>query len=112
MTVIKNSIIVFVNWMLEGGEILSIDLSLEHVFWRQKAPGAAAWYSAKPYLFQDCLLFGTNRGDIAAFRVDDGVKVWTHRLEGEAIRVFGSSGNVLYVGTLKGNLYACQLTEP
>lgn len=105
ITLIKNSIVFFSDWMKEGSEILAVDLSLQHVIWRQKTPEGAAWYSAKPYIFQNCLLFGTDKGDIFAFRITDGAKIWTHHLEGEKIRVFGSSKNVLFVGTLKGTLY-------
>jgi hypothetical protein len=96
--------------MKKGSEILAVDLSLQHVLWRQKSPGEAAWYSAKPYIFQNCLLFGTDKGDIFAFRITDVAKIWTHHLKGEKILVFGSSKNVLYVGTLKGTLYAAILS--
>jgi outer membrane protein assembly factor BamB len=106
ITLIKNSIIFFTDWMKKGSEILAVDLSLDQVLWRQQAPEGAAWYTAKPYIFQNCLLFGTDKGDIFAFNIIDGSKIWTHHLKGEAIRVFGSSGNVLYIGTIKGTLYA------
>ena len=109
ITLINHSIIFFTDWMKKGSEILAVDLSLEHVLWRQKAPDGAAWYSAKPYIFQNCLLFGTDKGDIFAFNITDGSKIWVHHLEDETIRVFGSSGNVLYVGTLKGTLYTLQI---
>jgi outer membrane protein assembly factor BamB len=59
----------------------------------------------KTQCFVPCCL-GTDKGDIFAFNITDGSKIWTHHLEGEKIRVFGNSGNVLYVGTLKGTLYA------
>jgi outer membrane protein assembly factor BamB len=111
ITRIKNSIVFVADWMKKGSEILAVDLALEHVLWRQKAPEGAAWLTAKPYIFQNCLLFGTDKGDIFAFNITDGTKIWTHHLKSEEIRVFGSLGNVLYVGTIKGTLYALKITE-
>lgn len=111
MALTQNGIVFFVNWMKKGGEVLSVDLSLKHVLWRQKAPGQTAWSSAKPFLFQNSLIFGTEEGDIFAFRTHDGVRMWTYHIKGETIRSFGSSGDVLYTGTLKGNLYALSLME-
>jgi outer membrane protein assembly factor BamB len=111
ITRIKNSIVFFVCGMKKGSEILAVDLSLEHVLRRQKSPQGATWFTAKPYMFQNGLLFGTDKGDIFAFNITDGTQIWTHHLEGEKIRVFGSSGNVLYVGTLKGTLYAAIVSD-
>ena len=106
MTPTRNSIVFFVNWAKEEGEIVSVDLSLESVLWRQKAPSGVSWYSAKPFVFRDLIIVGTERGGIYAFRATDGVSMWQHVLKDETVRSFGSHGDMLYIGTLQGNLYA------
>ncbi|MFC2154942.1 PQQ-binding-like beta-propeller repeat protein [Acidobacteriota bacterium] len=106
MTLTRNSIVFFVNWSKEGGEMLSVDLSLDRVLWRQKAPSGASWFTAKPFIFRDAILVGTEKGDIYAFRVTDGVNMWQHILRNETVRSFGSHEDILYIGTLQGNLYA------
>ena len=57
----------------------------------------------------DCdLIVGTEEGEIHALDLVDGSDVWTRRLEGE-IKGLGLHGNVLYVGTVQGRVYALKL---
>jgi hypothetical protein len=46
-----------------------------------------------------------DQGELFAFRVADGVAVWSETFEG-VIRGNGSANDTLYVGTLKGLVYA------
>ena len=71
--------------------------------WIQKA--AISWSSARPYVWNDFFLAGNDQGEIFAFRLTDGVAVWSETFEG-VIRGIGSAAEILYVGTLKGLVYA------
>ncbi len=86
-----------------GDEVLaSIDLSLKKIRWSAEAP--KEWTSARPYLWRGIVLAG-NRGDLVAFRSSDGAREWSHQFP-ETVRGIGTSDEVLYVGTLKGPIFA------
>ena len=51
------------------------------------------------------MLAGTEKGELLAFRAGDGLPLWSHALKG-VIRGIGTSDRVLFVGTLKGVVYA------
>ncbi|MGH7452106.1 MAG: PQQ-binding-like beta-propeller repeat protein, partial [bacterium] len=57
-------------------------------------------------IWRDYVLAGSNRGEIFAYRIADGKLAWSHKIGG-TIRSFGSSEQVLYVGTVEGTIYAC-----
>jgi outer membrane protein assembly factor BamB len=67
-----------------------------------------AWSSTAPYVWRDYILAGNNRGEVFAYRISDGKPAWSHKIGG-TIRSFGSSGGVIYVGTIEGTIYACAL---
>jgi len=48
---------------------------------------------------------GGERGEITAFRPNDGTVVWSDRLGG-VVRGIGTDNKELYVGTVKGTIYA------
>jgi eukaryotic-like serine/threonine-protein kinase len=105
----EDSLLVFTAWMSESSELLCLNPGTGQIRWRQKPPPSGDWHTARPYRWKDAVLAGTQQGDFFAFRLADGSQEWSARLEGE-IRVFGSAENVLYVGTVKGTLYACDLS--
>jgi hypothetical protein len=86
-----------------GDEVLaSIDLSLKKIRWSAEAP--KEWTSARPYLWRGIVLAGDRR-ELVAFRSSDGAREWSHQFP-ETVRGIGTSDEVLYVGTLKGPIFA------
>lgn len=79
-----------------------VEPSLERIRWTHRSPKELS--SARPYLRGDAVL-AASEADLSAFRLSDGRQEWTQTLEG-TIRGIGSAGNVLYIGTLKGAVYA------
>ncbi len=89
--------------------VACLDASLKQIRWVQK--GAVPWSSARPYVWNDTLIAGNEHGEVFAFRVTDGGVQWSEQCEG-TIRGIGTSPETLYLGTLKGNLYAWSLGSP
>jgi outer membrane protein assembly factor BamB len=112
-------------------ELIALELSRQKVRWRHSANPASeankpvarnllsvtgnqcknpelAWSSTAPYVWEDYILAGSNRGEVFAYRLADGKPAWSHKIGG-TIRSFGSSGRVIYVGTVEGTIYACAL---
>jgi outer membrane protein assembly factor BamB len=86
-----------------GPQILaSFDLSLKGARWSAKA--SPNWTSARPYIWRDEVLAGDG-AVLVAFRASDGTRAWSHQLPG-IIRGIGVSDGVLYVGTLRGPVFA------
>jgi hypothetical protein len=63
------------------------------------------WSLTRAYIWRGDVLAGNEAGEVMAFRVDDGSMQWSHLFKG-TIRSIGGSGDVLYVGTLNGTIYA------
>jgi outer membrane protein assembly factor BamB len=102
-----NSILVLV-----GEELASLDLGLKKQLWHQQANGR--WRSPRPLLLGNEVLAGNELGEVYAFRVTDGAQQWVRNFQG-VIRSIGSSGQVLYIGTKQGTVYAFtprQTAEP
>ena len=98
LVVTGESILVFL-----GEEVLaSLDLSLKKVLWSAEA--SKEWTSARPYLWRGTVLAG-NRRELVALRLSDGAREWSHQFP-ETVRGIGTSDEVLYVGTLKGPIFA------
>jgi len=98
LILVDDSLVVFL-----GDEVLaSIDLSLKKVRWFAEA--SREWTSARPYLWHGAVLAG-NRRELVAFRSSDGARQWSHQFP-ETVRGIGTSPDVLYVGTLKGPIFA------
>jgi outer membrane protein assembly factor BamB len=92
------SILVFL-----GEDVLaSLDLSLKRVLWSAEA--SKEWTSNRPYLWRGRVLAG-NRRELVALRLSDGVRQWSHQFP-EVIRGIGTSDEVLYVGSMKGPIFA------
>ena len=98
LIVVSDSLLAF----LGPQTLASFDLSLKEARWSAKA--SPNWTSARPYVWRDEVLAGDG-AELVAIRTSDGTRVWSHRLPG-TIRGIGVSDDVLYVGTLKGPVFA------
>lgn len=81
----------------------TVDRDLRGVQWTQRAP--QGWSSSRPYQWRRGIVVGGEKGEIAAFRAKDGSLLWSDALKG-TIRGIGSDSDRLYVGTLRGSVYA------
>lgn len=98
LLVANDSLLVFLGTQT----LASLDLSLKEVRWSAKT--SQDWTSARPYVWRDAVLAG-DQSELVAFRTSDGARVWSYPLPG-MIRGIGVSGDVLYVGTRKGSIFA------
>jgi outer membrane protein assembly factor BamB len=103
--VTETGIILFYEWMAEGGEVVSLTPDLETVNWRYPAPEGASFTVSRAHPWRDVLLVGTDEGDIIALDPMTGAERWTHRIEG-SVRTMAHDAETLYVGTIQGTLYA------
>ena len=85
-----------------GDEVVSFNPDLRKVQWSAEA--SKEWTSARPYLWHDLLVAG-NRHELIAFHSADGSRAWSFQFP-ETVRGIGTSTDVLYVGTLKGPIFA------
>ncbi len=83
-----------------------VDPSLDTVRWRQMVD--TTWSSYRPLVRNDIVIAGTESGEVAAFKLSDGSPVWKHDLEGQ-IKGLSASGDMVYVGTLQGRVYALRI---
>jgi outer membrane protein assembly factor BamB len=83
--------------------LTGVESSLTAVRWTRRTE--RGWSSARPYLWQGLVLAGNEAGELSAFTVEDGVPVWSRRLDG-VIRGIGLEADRLYVGTLRGAVLA------
>jgi outer membrane protein assembly factor BamB len=77
--------------------------TLERPLWVRAGP--KPWTSSRPYVWSDLALAGNGGGEVFAFRLEDGEIAWSETFGG-TIRGIGTSPDGLYVGTLKGEVYA------
>jgi hypothetical protein len=80
----------------------SFDLDLKKIRWSAQA--SKEWTSARPYIWHGAALAGDRR-ELVAFRASNGAREWAHRFP-ETVRGIGPSDEILYVGTLKGPVFA------
>lgn len=89
--------------VLLGESILaSLDLNLDGINWQRRA---TEWSTYNPLLMNEVVIAGTGEGEVLAVKISDGSTVWSHPVEGMP-RGLGVEGPVLYIGTLKGSVYA------
>jgi hypothetical protein len=86
-----------------GDELVAnFNLDLKKLRWTAQAP--KEWTSARSYLLRDFVLAG-NRHELIALRSADGSRAWSFQFP-QTVRGIGMSADVLYVGTLKGPIFA------
>lgn len=100
LTVAEGSILV----QLGNEAIMDIDGDLRNQRWFKKAP--QEWTTARPYVLQGEVLLA-DHGELFAYRLTDGKEMWSRDF-GNIVRGIGTDKEVLYVGTLKGIVYACR----
>jgi len=81
--------------------ILCLDLAAARVRWTR----TLALSSSRPYLWRGTVLAGTVKGELFAFRANDGLPLWSGAFVGK-IRGIGQDDRVLYLGTQEGMIYA------
>ncbi len=88
-------------------KLVSLDSSVKAIRWSK--PASAPWSSSKPYAWKHAVLAGNESGELFAYRISDGSLLWSEKFEG-VIRGIGQSEDALFVGTIKGRVYACKLS--
>lgn len=83
--------------------LASFPKSLAKPRWTQES--AKPWSSSQPYVWRGTTIVGTEDGEVVAFRLSDGSRVWANKFTGP-IGGIGSDGKVLYIGTRSGTVYA------
>ncbi len=91
-------------FFLADEKLACLDPSLKAIRWTQPA-ASAPWSSSRPYSWKRAVLVGNEKGELFAYRISDGSLLWSEKFEG-VIRGIGHSDDALYVGTLKGRVYA------
>ena len=98
ITIGDDSILVPVGTQL----VLCLTSDLKTERWRKQA--SQAWTIARPYVIQGTVLLG-EQGKLRGFRLNDGRELWAEEVGG-VIRGVGYDQSTLYVGTLKGMIFA------
>lgn len=91
--------------MTGRGDLIALARDLSAEIWRQE--GAPRWTTPRPLLWRDLVVVGTQNGHVNGFRVASGDSAMELTLEGR-IRGLGFHEDVLYVGAMNGNLFACR----
>lgn len=97
---------VFLNSMGGAGlgeQLLAVDLNFENELWHHESN--TIWSATKSHIFNHLLLTGFENGRIVAYDLNNGDQVWEINLKGE-VRSLNNEGNVIYVGTVPGVVYA------
>jgi outer membrane protein assembly factor BamB len=81
----------------------AVHASLGRSRWTRRAE--RGWSSAGPYLWKGAVVAGGEGGELEALRPEDGAVTWTRHVDG-VVRGVGSDGDLLFIGTLKGAVFA------
>jgi outer membrane protein assembly factor BamB len=82
------------------------ELSLDRLRWTRSHP--KGWSSSRPYPWRGFLLAANDSNGVVALRLADGEPAWSVTLGG-IVRGIGITDEALYLGTLKGMVYAHSL---
>jgi outer membrane protein assembly factor BamB len=88
------------------GYIIAVDSKLTGLRWKRRS--SPEWASESPHVWNESVVVGNCRGQMAAFGAADGEPQWDLILKG-CIRSIGSSGNMLFAGVQEGTVYAYEL---
>lgn len=83
--------------------LVSIDLTLTGVRWRQAASGP--WSTSRVFVWSQSAVVASPSGEIVAYCAADGTKAWSRAVSG-TVRAIGGADDMLYVSTSEGSLYA------
>jgi outer membrane protein assembly factor BamB len=89
--------------LLGEATLAAFDRDLLQMRWSREA--ARSWSSHQPLLWNDIVIVGTPSGRLMGFRGSDGAEALSLTVEGR-IRGLGAAGDVIYIGTMEGMLYA------
>lgn len=89
-------------------QLLAVRSSLSGIVWSRKA--GKGWSTPRPRLWNGAVVAGDGP-DLYALDVQSGQELWKHHFGG-MVRGVGSDQDVLYVGTLQGDIYAFHPTKP
>jgi outer membrane protein assembly factor BamB len=89
----------------DQGVLLAFGGEFRSVLWA--SPSEREWMSGQPHVWRDWIIAGNCKGDVAAYRVDNGKPAWTDHVKG-CIRSFGHDESTLYIGVQEGTVYAYQ----
>ena len=91
--------------MLDPGNLVALSRDLSTKLWKKEStPG---WTTPRPLVWRDLVIVGKRDGEVFGFRTDNGDAALELTLTG-TIRGLGAHEDVLYVGTLNGDLFACR----
>ena len=85
-----------------------LDPGLEKVRWSRTVP--SKWSSFRVLVHDELVVAGTEDGEIRAMEIETGVVRWSVEVEG-IIKGLSVEGEVLYVGTQGGLVYAVRLPK-
>jgi outer membrane protein assembly factor BamB len=88
--------------------LAAIDLDLKQVRWTRVAP--EAWSTPRPLIVGKAVLVGNEAGELSAFQTADGKTVWSGKIAGMP-RGLSLADAILYVGTLRGTLFAYEMAR-
>jgi outer membrane protein assembly factor BamB len=95
-------IVLLANGSADHLALVSLDLGLQRVRWRQTAAGS--WTTSRVFIWGDTTVVA-RRGDITAYCAADGSVAWSRAVQG-TVRSFGGSRDTLFAGTVEGSVYA------
>ena len=87
-------------------ELVVVEPSLNAVRWRRVSEHG--WSTPRAYYWNGEILVGDAGGDVLGLNPDDGSLVESFTVDGQP-RSIGADGNVLFVGTIEGMLYAYRM---
>jgi outer membrane protein assembly factor BamB len=96
-TPVENGIVVPVY----ENTLVSLDPELTRIRWQRSGRG----WALRPLGWKGLIVIGNAAGDLFGFNPRDGSPAWSHHFKG-IITSTGASGDVLYVGTQEGMVFA------
>jgi outer membrane protein assembly factor BamB len=100
--VIAGGVIVVI---LDPGDLVALSRDLSTKLWKKES--TTGWTTPRPLVWRDLVLVGNRDGKVFGFRTNNGDAALELTLTG-TIRGLGAHEEVLYVGTLNGDLFACR----
>ncbi|HUP23841.1 MAG TPA: PQQ-binding-like beta-propeller repeat protein [Thermoanaerobaculia bacterium] len=91
--------------------VAGLEPSLASIRWQHRSEGGVRVSSPRPLAYGRLALVGDSRGRLLALRSEDGSVAWSELVEG-TVRGLGAHGDVVYVGTLGGRVYAYRPATP
>jgi outer membrane protein assembly factor BamB len=83
--------------------LVAVDSQLARLRWRDEA--VTRWHTTRIFVRGETLVLGTPSGEVVSYCAATGAIAGSHMLEG-MIRSIAEAGDILYVGTTEGTLYA------